>query len=258
METKNNIAKVTLVGAGPGDPELITVKGLKAIQNADVILYDALVSTTLLQNAKKDIPKIYVGKRFNNHAFSQDEINQLLVDCALKYGNVIRLKGGDPFVFGRGSEEINFVNSFNILSEIIPGISSAIAVCSNQGIPLTKRNISSSFWVVTGTTKDGGISKDLKFAAQSSATLVILMGLHNFDLITDEIKKYRNNLTPLSIIQNGTTKNEKLFIATLNTCQEFSKSIDYSSPGIIVVGDVVSEHPSFFEEEIQRVLDFSF
>lgn len=258
MGAKDNIKKVTLVGAGPGDPDLITLKGLKAIQEADVILYDALVNPELLKNTKDGIPKIYVGKRFNDHAYTQDEINQLLVDCALEYGHVVRLKGGDSFIFGRGSEEIDYVNAFNIETEVIPGISSALAVPANQGIPLTKRNVSSSFWVVTGTTKDGSISKDLAFAAQSSATLVILMGLRNFDIISSEIKKHRNKLTPLAIIQNGTLPNEQVHTATLNTVDEIAGKIDYSAPGIIVVGDVVSEHPYFFDEEIRRVLDFSY
>lgn len=250
----NNNAKVTLVGAGPGDVELITLKGLKAIKNADIILYDALVNKDILTFAQSNTPIIYVGKRFNDHAYSQEEINNLLVEKALNYGNVVRLKGGDPFIFGRGSEEIDYVESFGIKTEIIPGISSALAVPANQGIPLTKRGINTSFWVVTGNTKDDTISKDLVLASQSSATLVILMGLRNMSTIIKEVSKYRSRFTPMAVIQNGTTKNEKISIGDINSVDEIKKTIDYSSPGIIIVGDVVAEHPGYFDEEIQRVL----
>ncbi len=250
----NNNAKVTLVGAGPGDVELITLKGLKAIKNADIILYDALVNKDILTFAQSNTPIIYVGKRFNDHAYSQEEINNLLVEKALNYGNVVRLKGGDPFIFGRGSEEIDYVESFGIKTEIIPGISSALAVPANQGIPLTKRGINTSFWVVTGNTKDDTISKDLVLASQSSATLVILMGLRNMSTIIKEVSKYRSGFTPMAVIQNGTTKNEKISIGDINSVDEIKKTIDYSSPGIIIVGDVVAEHPGYFDEEIQRVL----
>lgn len=250
----NNNAKVTLVGAGPGDVELITIKGMKAIKNADIILYDALVNKELLTFAEKDTPIMYVGKRFNDHAYTQEEINHLLVEKALTHGNVVRLKGGDPFIFGRGSEEVDYVEAFGIKTEIIPGISSALAVPANQGIPLTKRGVNTSFWVVTGNTKDGSISKDLILASQSSATLVILMGLRNISTITDEVSKHRTGFTPMAVIQNGTTKNEKISIGDISSVEDIKQSIDYSSPGIIIIGDVVAEHPGYFDEEIQRVL----
>jgi|TARA_B110000285_G_C15047617_1_gene575202 uroporphyrin-III C-methyltransferase len=257
---KNSVVnpKVILVGAGPGDPDLITVKGLNAIKNADIVLYDALVNKDLLQYASDNVQCIYVGKRFNQHKFSQDQINQLLVDYANEYGTVVRLKGGDSFVFGRGSEEINFVESKGVEAEVIPGISSALSVPANQGIPLTKRNVNESFWVITGTTSNGNISKDIVQGAQSKATLVVLMGLRNFSLIMEEVKRYRHKHTPIAIIQNGTLPNETIAIDTVGNYKNMIDSIDYSSPGIIVVGDVVAEHPSFLEEEIQRVLEFSF
>lgn len=255
MTNHKNNAKVTLVGAGPGDVELITLKGLKAIKNADIILYDALVNKEILTFAKEGVPTLYVGKRFNDHAYNQEEINNLLVNKALNYGHVVRLKGGDSFIFGRGSEEVDYVESFGIKTEVIPGISSALAVPANQGIPLTKRGINTSFWVVTGNTKDDTISKDLILASQSSATLVILMGLRNISQIVSEISKYRSGFTPMAVIQNGTTKNEKISIGDINTLGEIKESIDYSSPGIIIVGDVVAEHPGYFDEEIQRVLE---
>lgn len=258
MKLQINNPKVTLVGAGPGDKELITLKGVKAIEQADYILYDALVNPDILEYAKKQTPCLYVGKRFNNHAHSQNEINQLLVDKAIEYGHVVRLKGGDPFVFGRGSEEIDYVESYNIHTEIIPGISSALAVPALQGIPLTKRTVNESFWVITGTTSSGNISKDIKLGAQSSATLVILMGLRNFPLILEEIKQHRHKYTPFAIIQNGSLPDEKIVIDTIQNYKNAIENIDYTKPGIIVIGDVVAEHSSYLDEEIQRVLSSSF
>lgn len=258
MKNSSKNPKVILVGAGPGDVDLITVKGLKAIQNADVILYDALINKELLQHAKPTTKCIYVGKRFNDHKFSQEKINQMLVDYALQLGTVVRLKGGDPFVFGRGSEEAIFVENHGIETEFIPGISSAMAVPTNQGIPMTKRGVNEGFWVMTGTTSNGEISKDIALGAKSTATLVVLMGLRNFSLIMNEIKKYRHKYTPFAIIQNGTLPNESIIIDTVNNYKNVIEKIDYSSPGIIVIGDVVAEHPAFLEEEIQRVLGISF
>jgi len=257
---KNTIktSKVILVGAGPGDIDLITVKGLNAIKSADVVFYDALVNIELLKNVRPSIECIYVGKRFNLHKYSQDKINQLLVDYALKYGVVVRLKGGDPFVFGRGSEEVDYIENHGLEVEVIPGISSALAVPANQGIPLTKRAVNESFWVITGTTSNGDISKDIIHGARSSATLIILMGLRNFSRIMKEVIKYRHKYTPFAIIQNGTLPNETIVIDTIENYENVHISIDYTSPGIIVIGDVVAEHPSFLEEEIQRVLELSF
>lgn len=258
MKNSANNPKVILVGAGPGDVDLITVKGLKAIEQADVILYDALVNKELLKKADVNAKCIYVGKKFNSHKYSQDKINQMLVDYAIEYGTVVRLKGGDPFVFGRGTEEAIFVESHGIETEFIPGISSALAVPSNQGIPTTKRGVNESFWVITGTNSFGDISKDIALGAQSTATLIILMGLRNFSLIMNEVEKFRHKYTPFAIIQNGTLPNENIIIETLHNYKNVIDSIDYSSPGIIVIGDVVAEHPAFLEEEIQRVLGFSF
>ena len=258
MKEKSKYPKVILAGAGPGDIDLITVKALKALQIADVIFYDALINEELLEYSKDGAILIFVGKRFNKHRYSQNEINQLLVDHANKYGTVLRLKGGDPFVFGRGSEEADFVESQGIMTEIIPGISSALAVPTNQGIPITKRNISESFWVFTGTTSSGKIPKDISLGAKSSATLVILMGLRNFSTIINEVLNYRHKKTPFAIIQNGTLSNENTIIDTLENYNHIIDLIDLSSPGIIVIGDVVAEHPSFLDEEIQRVLESYF
>lgn len=247
-------AKVTLVGAGPGDKDLITLKGLKALQNADVVLYDALVSKELIAEIDASVIKLYVGKRCGKHTFNQDDINTLIVENAFNHGHVVRLKGGDPFVFGRASEEIEFAESFGIPVTVIPGVSSAIAVPSSQGIPMTQRGVSSSFWVMTATKRDGSFSEDLKFAAKSSTTMVILMGVRKLNDIIEEVSKYRSSLTAFAVIQNGTLKNESCTIGTLAEASKVISVVKSTEPGIIVIGDVVAEHPSFFEEEVQRML----
>ncbi|WBU90124.1 uroporphyrinogen-III C-methyltransferase [Cellulophaga omnivescoria] len=255
MQSKN--PKVSLVGAGPGGVDLITLRGIKVLQQADVILYDALVSIDLLSEIDNSIPKIYVGKRCGKHSLLQGDINKLIVESAYKYGHVVRLKGGDPFVFGRASEEIEYVESFGIPVTVVPGISSAIAVPASQGIPVTRRGVSSSFWVMTATKKDGSFSNDLILAAKSSATLVILMGVRKFIKIAQEVAKHRSKLTPFAIIQNGTLGKETCITGTLSSCNTVKNNINIALPGVIVIGDVVAEHPSFFEEELQRVLHSS-
>jgi len=245
-----NEARLTLVGAGPGDPDLITLKGIKALQDADVILYDALVCKELLQYAPTAI-KIFVGKRVGCHKYTQDEINVLIVENAFNHGHVVRLKGGDPFIFGRGSEEINYVDNFGIPTDIVPGISSSMAVPANVGIPLTTRNVSESFWVITGCTSKRKLSKDLEIAAQSSATIVILMGMHKIKEITKVLQENGKGETPIAIIQNGTTANEKIGAGNVNHILEIVSEKKLSSPAIIIIGEVVKESMqlrSIFEE----------
>ncbi len=180
-----------IVGAGPGDPDLITIKGLKAIKKADVILYDALASKELLMHAKPEAKFVYVGKRKGKRAYSQEEINQLIVFYCGEYNYVLRLKGGDPFVFGRGHEEMIVAIKHGIQVEVIPGISSALSAPAAVGIPLTKRGINESFWVVTGTLSNGDISSDLKHASRSSATVIILMGMSQLHKIMNVFKESR-------------------------------------------------------------------
>lgn len=238
---KTNIKpKVTLIGAGPGDPDLITVKGVKALAKANVVLYDALINRELLEYAPT-AKLIFVGKRKGLHSFSQDEINELIVKSAFEYGNAVRLKGGDPFIFGRGSEEIEYIESFGVETEVISGISSSMAVPASQGISLTKRGISESFWVITGTTSERKLSKDVYLAAQSTATVVILMGMSKLSEIVAIFKKFNKNEVPTAIIQNGTTKNEKLGFGTIDTIEDVVSQKKLSSPAIIVIGEVVKE-----------------
>ena len=233
--------KLTLVGAGPGDPELITLKAVNAIKSANVILYDALVNEDLLQYASQDSEKIFVGKRKGCYAYEQDQINELIVNRALNFGHVVRLKGGDPFIFGRGAEEIEYVQQHGIQGNIVPGISSSSAVPAYQGIPLTKRGASESFWVITGTTKSHQISNDIKLAAQSTATVVILMGMGKLAEIVEIFTSEGKTDTAIAIIQNGTTENEKAGIGTINTIETIVAQKQLSSPAIIIIGEVVKQ-----------------
>lgn len=237
--------RITLVGAGPGDTELITLKGVKALQTADVVLYDALVNEEMLDFAPAHAVKVYVGKRSGDHSFSQASINQLMVDYALNYGHVVRLKGGDPFVFGRGYEELDHAASYSIPAQVIPGISSSIGVPGLQQIPVTHRGLSESFWVVTGTTATGTISEDLKQAIKTNATVVVLMGLHKLEEITRLYKNEGKRRLPVAVIQSGTTKDEKVAIGIVDTIVEIVEEKKIAAPALIVLGDVVSLHPEF-------------
>lgn len=235
--------KLTLVGAGPGDPELITVKGINAIKAADVLLYDALIDKSLLNYAKPSAKKIFVGKRGGRDYIKQDEINTLIIECAFQYGHVVRLKGGDSFVFGRGHEEMEYAQSFGVTTQIVPGITSSIAVPELQGIPVTRRGVSESFWVITGSTKEGKLSDDLKLAAKSTATVVILMGMRKLREIVQLYKNLGISETPVGVIQSGSTHSEKTGFGTMNSIMNVVAEKGLKSPAIIVVGEVVKAHP---------------
>ncbi|ALJ04958.1 uroporphyrin-III methyltransferase [Pseudalgibacter alginicilyticus] len=233
--------KLTVVGAGPGDVELITIKAIKAIESADVILFDALINEALLKYARKDAEVIFVGKRKGCYAFQQEQINELIVTKAHEKGHVVRLKGGDPFVFGRGAEEIDYVKQYGINTFVVPGISSSIAAPAYQGIPLTKRGVSESFWVVTATTKAHQLSNDVALAAKSTATVVILMGMHKLDEIVTVFSAEGKQDVTVAIIQNGTREDENVGIGTIETIQQVVKEKQLASPAIIVIGDVVKQ-----------------
>jgi len=237
----SNTPKLTVVGAGPGDPELITLKAIRALESADVILYDALINDELLKYAPINSEKIFVGKRKGCYAYQQEQINELIVARAKSHCHVVRLKGGDPFIFGRGAEEIDYVKQFGIQTYVVPGISSMSAVPAYQGIPLTKRGASESFWVITGTTKFHKLSNDVALAAKSTATVVILMGMGKLNEIVSVFSSEGKQETPIAIIQNGTTKEEKVGIGTIKTISNIVKEKQLSSPAIIVIGEVVRE-----------------
>lgn len=245
--------KLTVVGAGPGDVELITLKAIKALENADVVLYDALVNEELLQYAAK-AEIVFVGKRLGCHAYTQDQINELIVSMANRYGHVVRLKGGDPFIFGRGSEEIEYVEQFGLETAVVPGISSALGVPASVGISLTQRKVAESFWVITGTTSSHELSKDVHLASKSAATVVILMGMHKLEEIIAIYKENRTDDLPIAIIQNGTKNSEQKVVGTISSISKLVAEKNISSPAIIVIGEVVkntSKLTSYFQEHFE-------
>ncbi|TAF29471.1 MAG: uroporphyrinogen-III C-methyltransferase [Runella slithyformis] len=237
--------KLTLVGAGPGDSELITLKGIKAIQSADVVMYDALANDQLLDYAPKHALLLYVGKRKGDHYLKQSEINELIVSYATRYGHVVRLKGGDPFVFGRGFEEIEFAQQHGIETDVVPGVSSSVGVPARQGIPITHRDLAQSFWVVTGHTQSNELPDDIHLAAQSSATVVILMGMSKLKEIVAIFEGHGKGETPMAIIQNGTTDQEKYVLGRVQDIEEKVVESGVSNPAVIVIGEVVGLHPDF-------------
>ncbi|WNJ17838.1 uroporphyrinogen-III C-methyltransferase [Pontibacter sp. G13] len=237
--------RITLVGAGPGDPELITLKGVKALQSADVVLYDALANPALLEYLPRNAKRIFVGKRADRHRFSQQEIQFLMVEHAYQHGHVVRLKGGDPFIFGRGYEELEFAKACDIPVEIIPGISSSTSLPGLEQVPLTCRGINESFWVVTGTTQDLALSKDLELAAQSSATVVILMGIRRIREITQVFADHGQSDTPAMVIQHGSLPNKRSVVGTVHTLADQVIAEKIGTPGIIVIGETVGLHPAF-------------
>lgn len=232
------MSKLSLIGAGPGDPELITLKAIIALNEAQVVLYDALANEELLDYCNEECVKVYVGKKPGIHRYQQIYINDMIVDFARQYEHVARLKGGDPFLFGRGHEEMEHALAHHIDVEIIPGISSAIAVPELSGIPITKRGVNESFWTITGTTSSLELSKDIYLAAQSSATIVIMMGMSKLSEIVKIFKKSRGDHESIAIIQNGSTTKQKSVVGDLTNIEELVSEHKMGSPAIIVIGEV--------------------
>lgn len=245
-DINNKEPRLTLVGAGPGDPELITLKGINTLKTADIVLYDALVAEEILKIIPSGIPALCVGKRAGSHSYAQEHINELIVEFAYLYGHVVRLKGGDPFVFGRGAEEIEYAEKHGVATAVVPGISSAVAVPAAMNIPVTARGISESFWVVTGTTMAGAISEDVALAARSTATVVILMGMNKIEEIMTIFSSHGKNQTPVAVVQNGTMKNQRTIVGTVSDIALLAKQENITSPAVIIVGEVV-KYSSFAE-----------
>ena len=249
----DNFGKIFLIGAGPGDPGLITLKAMECIQNADVVVYDYLASPALLEYAKKDSEIIYVGKKGGDHTLSQDGINDLLIQKA-KLGLIVaRLKGGDPFIFGRGGEEAELIANAGIAFEIVPGVTSAIAAPAYAGIPLTHREHASSVSIITGhedpTKKDSTI--EWESFAKSTNTLVFLMGVKNLPGIVKNLQKYgKNPQTPVALVRWGTTSKQRSVSGTLENIVETVKQAKLKSPAIIIIGSVVTlkEKLKWFED----------
>ncbi len=244
------MGKVYLTGAGPGDIELLTLKALKVIKRADIIVYDRLANPEILKEAKDGCEFVYVGKADSHHSLPQDEINELLYQLAQKHEVVVRLKGGDPLVFGRGGEEALYLKERGVKFEFIPGITSAIAVPEYAGIPVTHRGITVSFRVVTGHEAPYKKESQIPWKNfKTDDTIIFLMGLHNLDKITQkliEIGKPKD--FPIAVISKGTTPEEKTVIGTLENIYEKAK--DLPTPALIVVGEVVNLHKelNWFEQ----------
>ncbi|NYB52175.1 MAG: uroporphyrinogen-III C-methyltransferase [Methanobacteriaceae archaeon] len=224
---------VYLVGAGPGDPDLLTLKAVKALEKADVVIYDRLANEEILKYAD-GAEKIYVGKRAGSHSKKQEEINEILIEQAKKHEVVVRLKGGDPFVFGRGGEEVLALKGEGISVELIPGVTSAIGVPTTLGLPVTHRGVATSFTIVTGHEDPTKKEKQVKWNYNAD-TIVILMGVGHLKENVAEIMKYKDPETPVCVIENGTLPDERILLGTLESITEN----DIKPPALVIIGPVV-------------------
>lgn len=244
--------EVYLVGAGPGDPDLLTFRALRLMQQAEVVLYDRLVAPAIVDLTRKDAERIYVGKKRNQHTLPQQEICQLLVDLAKQGKRVLRLKGGDPFIFGRGGEEIELLSSEKIPFQVIPGITAASGCASYAGIPLTHRDYAQACVFVTGHLKDDSIDLNWDALIQPKQTIVVYMGVMGLEVICQElIARGIAKTMPAALIQQGTTQKQKVYIGDLSTLPEIAKQHDIEPPTMIIIGEVVKLHDSlsWFEPE---------
>lgn len=232
--------EVYLVGAGPGDPDLLTFKALRMMQQADVVLYDRLVSPRVLELCRRDAERIYVGKERDNHAVPQEGINQLLVEQALKGHKVLRLKGGDPFIFGRGGEELEELFEHQIPFQVVPGITAASACSSYAGIPLTHRNYAQSVKFITGQLKNRTSDLNWPELVQENQTIVFYMGLHRVGHIAKQLVAHgKAPETPVALVQGGSTPQQKVVVGTLATIEEELERNPLQPPSLIIVGEVV-------------------
>lgn len=237
--------EVYLVGAGPGDPDLLTLRALRLMHKADVVLYDRLVSAEIMLKLRPDAQKIHVGKQQANHSVEQETINQMLVRLAQEGNKVLRLKGGDPFIFGRGGEELETLAEAGVAFQIVPGITAASGCASYAGIPLTHRDHSQSVRFLTGHTKEGAVLLDWEMLAKEQQTLVFYMGLSGLSIICRELISHgMKSSTPIALIQQGTTRTQKVLLGNLASMPELAASSEIKAPTIIIIGNVVKLHGS--------------
>ncbi len=234
---------VYLVGGGPGDPDLLTFRALRLMQQADVVVFDRLVSPEVLDLVRRDAQRIYAGKERDNHALPQEDINRLLVRLAKEGKRVVRLKGGDPFIFGRGGEEIDTLAQEGITFQVVPGVTAAAGCASYAGIPLTHRDFAQSVVFTTGHLRDGSIDLNWNALAQPDQTVVFYMGLHGIQTICRELMSHGMSPdTPAALVQQGTTRNQRVLIGTLDTLPDIVEKSAIKPPTLIIVGRVVTLH----------------
>lgn len=237
------VGEVYIVGAGPGDPELLTFKALRLMQQADIVYYDALVSPQVLDLCRRDADKVFVGKKRSNHAVAQLGINELLVNSAKEGRRVVRLKGGDPFIFGRGGEEIESLRAHGVPYQVVPGITAANAAASYAGIPLTHRDHSQSVRFVTGFLKAGAPNSNFKSFLDTDETVVFYMGLHSLARLTEGlIDAGRSSDTPIAIVSNASMPNQQVLTGTLENIVDLQEQAQLPTPALLIMGDVVSLH----------------